>query len=325
MLYHVHDRRSLLASVLLAAISPSSLASTFPDRPIRIIVAFAAGPGPDFLARTLARKMEDKFGWTVMVENRPGAGGNLGTGDVAKAKPDGLTLLMGHVGALAVNPSIYAKLPFDPKKDLAPISMVGTAPLVLVTGTASRYKTLADVIAAGKRGDSVSYGYSGAGTISHLSGAMLGRASGFVFNNIPYKGASQGILDMMGGRLDLYMSSVATLTGHIQEGKVRPLAVTSPSRLPEFPDVPTVAEQGFDGFNATTWFALVAPAKTPPDIIEKLREAVAVALRDPDLVDKFRKAGTLPRASSAEELARFIASESVLWGRIAVESGAKVE
>ncbi|WP_295374342.1 tripartite tricarboxylate transporter substrate binding protein [uncultured Pseudacidovorax sp.] len=316
--------------MLLTALLPTLLvtpthAERYPDRPIRLIVPFNAGPGPDFLARVIARRLEDQFGWTLVVENKAGAGGNIGTNEVAKAKPDGYTLLMGHVGALAVNPSIYPKLPFDPKVDFAPVGMVGTAPLALVTGKDSPYRSLADVVAAAKAGKRLSYGYSGTGTISHLGGAILGNAAGIELVNVPYKGASQGLIDLAGGRLDLYMSSVATLAGHVQAGKLHALAVTSAQRFPGLPEVPTVAEQGFPDFDATTWFAIVAPRGTPPERVATLNDALVKVLADPELQAQFRNAGTLPKASTPEALARFRDSEAAHWGRIAKDIGVKPE
>jgi tripartite-type tricarboxylate transporter receptor subunit TctC len=315
-----------LAIGVLCLWSVSTAWAQFPTRAIRLVVPFNAGPGPDNLARITATKLQEQFGWTVVVDNKPGAGGNIGTNEVAKSRADGYTLLFGHVGALAVNPAIYRRLPFDPKKDLVPVSMLAASPLLLVTGSSSAYKSLSDVVKAAQgQAESVTYGYSGTGTISHLSGAVLGKAAGVKFRNIPYKTAAQGAIDLAAGRLDLYMSSAASLSGYVRDGKLRALAITSALRDPDLPDVPSVAEQGYPGFDAVTWFGLMAPAGTPEETIRTLSEAFNTVLKDRDTVARFKAVGAVSRPGSPAALAKYLDEETVRWGRVAAESGAQVE
>jgi tripartite-type tricarboxylate transporter receptor subunit TctC len=319
-------RRAAIGALCCLTFASASAWAQYPTRAIRLVVPFNAGPGPDNLARITANKLQEQFGWNVVVDNKPGAGGNIGTNEVAKARADGYTLLFGHVGALAVNPTIYTRLPFDPKKDLVPISMVATSPLLLVTGKSSPYRNLSDVLAAARRqADTVSYGYSGTGTIAHLSGAALGKAAGTTFRNIPYKTAAQGVLDLAAGRLALYMSSAASLSGYVRDGKLHAIAITSAQRDPDLPDVPSVAEQAIAGFDASTWFALMAPAGTPEEVVRTLNEAVTTVLKDPDTVERFRSVGAVTRPGSPAALASYLDAEVVRWGKVATESGAKVE
>lgn len=291
-----------------------------------MVVAFPAGGGPDLLARTLAEALHSAKGWNVLVVNQPGAGGNLGTGEVAKAQPDGYTVLFGHVGALAVNPTLFKQLPFDPVKDFAPVGMIATSALVLVTGSTKPYKSLRELFAeAKKRPGEVSMGFSGSGTLSHLSTTQLASAGNVKLTMIPYKGASQGLIDVVGGNVDAYTSSMASLLGHIRGGKVRALAVTSAARSPDPPDVPTVAEQGFPGFEAVTWFGMVAPARTPAPILAELNAALQEALKSAAVIEKFRTDGSVPVATSPDEFGRFLRAETARWGKVVRDAGVETQ
>ena len=316
------NRRQALALAAGASLAGFAHAAGFPELPIKMVVAFPAGGGPDLLARTLAEALRAAKGWNVLVVNRPGVGGNLGTGEVAKAPADGYTVLFGHVGALAVNPTLFKQLPFDPLKDFAPVGMVATSALVVVTGSGKPYQSLRDLLAeAKKRPGEVSVGFSGSGTLSHLSATQLATAAQAKLAFVPYKGASQGLIDVVGGNIDAYVSSLASLLGHVQGGKVRALAVTSASRAVELPTVPTVAEQGFPGFEAVTWFGMVAPVGTPPVILAELNEALQAALKSPAVIEKFRTDGSMPVASTPEAFGRFLRAETTRWGKVVREAG----
>lgn len=319
-------RRTLLWGFGAAALPWSARAAKWPDRPVRMLVGFPPGGGPDLLARTLAEALNAEQGWNVLVVNRPGAGGNLAADEVARAAPDGYTILFGHVGALAVNPTLYRKLSFDPLKDFAPVSMLATSPLLVVTSADKPFRSLGDVLKeAGRHPGQVSVGFSGTGTISHLSMTQLAGLSDTKLSFVPYKGASQGMVDVVGGNVDLYVSSVASLLAHVRGGKVRALAITSAHRAPELPDVATVAEQGFPGFDASTWFGMTAPAATPPAIIAELQRGVAAALQSPSVVAKFRADGSMPLSSSPEEFGRFLQAETVRWGKVVREAGVEIQ
>lgn len=310
------SRRHVLALSVGAMVLPSFGAS-FPDRPIRMMVAFPAGGGPDLLARSLAESLRATKGWNVVVVNRPGAGGNLGTAEVAQATADGYTVLFGHVGALAVNPSLFKQLNFDPLKDFAPVGMIATSPLVVVTGPGKPYASLRDLLAeARKRQGQVTVGYSGSGTISHLSMTQIVALAGVNVLMVPYKGASQGLVDVMGGNIDGYISSMASLLGHVRTGKARALAITTANRSPDLPEVATVAEQGFAGFDAVTWFGMTLPVGTPAPLVAEWNAALQAALKSPELVERFRVDGSVPVATSAEAFGRFLKVETDRWGKV---------
>lgn len=315
-------RQSLVVMLSAGGACLPALPSTYPDKPIRMMVAFPAGGGPDLLARTLAEALRATRGWTVVVVNKSGAGGNLGSGEVAAAAPDGYTLLFGHVGALAVNPTLFKQMAFDPLRDFEPVSMVATSALVVVTGSGKPYQSLRELLAeAGKRPGEVSVGFSGSGTISHLSTTQLAALSGVRLNLVPYRGASQGIVDVVAGNVDSYVSSLASLLQHVRGGKARALAVTTETRSPELPSVATVAEQGFPGFDASTWFALVAPKGTPAPVIAEWNAAVRAALKSAPVVEKFRADGSVPVTSTPEEFGRFLRAETTRWGKVVRDSG----
>ncbi|MDB5858401.1 MAG: tripartite tricarboxylate transporter substrate binding protein [Ramlibacter sp.] len=316
------NRRQAVALAAGVSLGGLARAAGYPEQPIKMVVAFPAGGGPDLLARTLAEALRSAKGWNVLVVNRPGVGGNLGTGEVAKAAPDGYTVLFGHVGALAVNSTLFKQLPFDPLKDFAPVGMIATSPLVMVTGSTKPYQSLRDLLAeAKKRPGEVSVGFSGSGTLSHLSSTQLATAAQVKLALVPYKGASQGLIDVVGGNIDAYVSSLASLLGHVQGGKVRALAITSAQRSPELPAVATVAEQGYPGFEAVTWFGLVAPAATPPAIVAEFNAALQSALKSPAVIEKFRVDGSLPVASSPEAFGRFLRAETTRWGKVVRDAG----
>ena len=318
------QRRIVLAWMAAAACS-GALAQAWPAKPIRLIVPFPAGGGTDIITREVANRLQSS-GYTFVVENRPGSGGNLGVDAAAKAAPDGYTLVMGQTSNLAINPTLYARLPYDPVRDLTPISLVANAPLVIVTGADSPYRTLADVVkAAQAKPGHINYASSGSGTVAHLAAESFQKVAGVKFTHIPYKGAAQGATDVISGQVQLYVSSIPTLIGHIRSGKMRPIAVTSDKRVDDLPNVPTVAESGYKGFEAVTWFGIAGPANLPRDIVARLNADIAKALKDPALQKKLGDQGADVAASSADQFGRLIRDDMARWAPIVKESGAKVD
>jgi tripartite-type tricarboxylate transporter receptor subunit TctC len=301
-------------------------AQAYPSRPIKLIVPFPAGGGTDLIAREVANKVAVANGWSIVIDNKPGSGGNLGVDAAAKAPADGYTLVLGQTSNLAINPTLYAKLPYNPEKDLTPIVEVASAPLVLVVAADSPYKTLVDLVAAAKaKPESLNYASSGSGTVAHLATEMFQKTAAIKFTHVPYKGAAQGSTDLIGGQIQMYMSSVPTLIGYIKNGKMRAIAVTSPKRTADLPSVPTIAESGFKGFEAVTWFGVAGPAGLPKDVVAKLNGAFNKALQDPEVKKKLASQGAETLGGTPEQFAKLIHEDIGRWGRIVKESGAKVD
>ena len=314
---------------LAAAAMPAGTAfaqAAYPSKPIRLIVPFPPGGGTDMIARTLAQKLTDQNKWNVIVDNRPGAGGNLGVDAAAKSAPDGYTLVMGQTSNLAINPTLYPKLPYDPLKDLVPVALVSSSPIVIAAPVNSPYKTFADVVAAAKgKPDALTLGYSGNGTVAHLAGELAENAAGIQLRHIPYKGAAQAMTDLVGGQIDLYMSSVPTLLGQVRNGKLKIIAITSAKRAGQLPDVPTLAESGYKGFDAVTWFGILAPAGTPAPIVAQLNKAINQALQQPDVADKLRSEGGDVMGGTSEQFGQLLRTEVPRWGKIVKDSGASLD
>jgi tripartite-type tricarboxylate transporter receptor subunit TctC len=312
---------------IVASVVPFAAAQDYPgSKPIRLVVPFPAGGGTDIFARVIGNKLTETLKWVIIVDNKPGAGGNIGIDAVAKAPPDGYTIGLGQTSNLAINPTLYAKLPYDPLKDLVPIVLVADAPLVLVVPASSPYKTLGELIAAAKTkpGD-ISFGSPGNGTVAHLTGELLQTAAGIKFQHIPYKGSAQAMTDLMGGQVQVYMSSVPTALSQIKAGKLRPLAVSSTKRVATLPDVPTIAEAGYKGFDANTWFGLVAPKGTPTAIVDKINAEVNKVLSSSDVKEKFAAEGGGPMGGSSQEFAALLKADHAKWGKVVKDSGAKVD
>jgi tripartite-type tricarboxylate transporter receptor subunit TctC len=322
-------RRSLLALTATFAatlVSTGALAQAYPSKAIRVVVPFPPGGGTDIIAREVTQKVAAATGWTFVIDNKPGAGGNLGVDAAAKAPADGYTLVLGQTSNLAINPTLYAKMPYNPQKDLAPIVLVANAPLVMVTGVGSPYKTLADAVNAAKaKPGGVNFASPGNGTVAHLTSELFQRAAGVKTQHIPYKGAAQALTDVISGTVELYMSSVPTLLGQIKQGKLRALAVTSDKRVDDLPDTPTINESGYKGFNAVTWFGFLAPAGTPPEVLKLLNAEFNKALQQPALRKKLGDEGADPAGGSAEQFATLIREDGVRWGKVVKESGARID
>jgi tripartite-type tricarboxylate transporter receptor subunit TctC len=321
------SRRWMIGLLSSLALVPAiAQTDAWPSKPLRVIVPFPAGGGTDIVARDVTQKMSVTTKWTFVIDNKPGSGGNLGIDTAAKAPADGYSLVIGQTSNLAINPSLYSKLPYDPIKDLTPIGLIGNAPLVLVVPTDSPFKTLGDVIKAAKAQPGfINYATSGNGTVAHLATELLQREAGIKLTHIPYKGATQGINDVIGGQVQLYMSSVPTLLGHIKNGKLRPLAVTAAKRTDDLPQTPTVAESGYKGFEAVTWFGLLGPAKLPASVVRTANTELNKALNSPDLRKKLEDQGLNVTSSSSEEFAKLIKADIAKWAPVVKDSGAKAD
>ncbi|MCS3507109.1 Bug family tripartite tricarboxylate transporter substrate binding protein [Achromobacter sp. AGC78] len=316
----------VLSGLALVCVAGLSAAQGYPDKPIRLIVPFPPGGGTDVLAREAALKVAKNTGWNIVTENRPGSGGNIGVDNVAKSAPDGYSLVLGQTSNLAINPTLYAKLPYDPEKDLTAIGLIADAPLVLVVPANSPLKSFDDMIAAARaKPELLTYASSGNGTVAHLAAVQLQNAAGIKLTHIPYKGAAQASNDLIGGQIDMYLSSVPTLIGHIRNGKMRALAVTAAQRASDLPDVPTIAERGYPGFEAVTWFGLAAPAGVPKEIVQRLNAEFNKALQTSDLSQKYQEQGARVLTGTPEDFAKLIHDDRIRWGKIVKDSGARVE
>ena len=317
---------TVLFSALAIASGNSFAQADYPNKPIRLIVPFPAGGGTDIYARLIANKLTERLKWVVVVDNKPGAGGNIGVDAAAKSPPDGYTIVIGQTSNLAINPTLYPKLPYDPQKDLAPIVLLADSAMALVVPAQSPYKAVKEVISAAKQkpGD-ISLGFPGNGTVAHLTSVMFQSASGTKFQHVPYKGAAQALTDLMGSSIESYMSSATTVIGHVRGGKLRALAVTGKKRIESMPDVPTIEESGYLGFDAVTWFGLLAPAGTPVAIVERINTEVNKILALPDVKEKIASEGGGPIGGTSQEFSRFLAAELPKWGKLVKESGAKIE
>jgi len=318
--------RRLVLALAGSILSGGALAQAWPAKPIRLIVPFPPGGGTDIIARETSQRVAKATGWTFVIDNRPGAGGNLGVDAVAKSPADGYTIVIGQTSNLAINPTLYTKLPYDPQKDLAPIVLLANAPLVMVTGPGTPYKSLADAVGAARaKPGQINFASPGNGTVAHLTSELFQRAAGVKMQHIPYKGAAQAMTDVMSGTVDLYMSSVPTLLPHIKQGKVRALAVTSARRVDDLPDVPTINESGFKGFDAVTWFGLLAPAGTPKEVVARLNAEFNKALKMPELAKRLSDEGADPAGGTPEQFAALIKDDIPRWGKVVKESGARID
>ncbi|MBI0536060.1 tripartite tricarboxylate transporter substrate binding protein [Roseomonas sp. KE2513] len=322
------NRRSLLGAGGLALALPAIHAraqESWPSKPIRIVVGFAAGGATDISTRVMQPKLSAILGVPVVIENRPGAGGNLATEVVVRAPPDGSTFLMGTIGALAINPSLYASLPFDPQADLTPVAMAGNVLNVLVVPADRPWRSVAELIAAAKaRPDTITYGSSGVGGAGHLAGALLDRMAGISTVHVPYRGGGPMMTDLIGGKVDYAFSTAPTALPQVQSGRLRLLAVPTAQRIRAQSDVPTVAET-LPGYEVQNWYALVGPKGLSPAIVTRMNAAMREALADPTVSASLEGQGVEPLPSSPEELARFIREETEKWAPIVRETGAKVE
>lgn len=319
-------QRALMGLALTTCVVSLAQAQAWPAKPIRLVVPFPAGGGTDIIGRELTQKITEASKWTFIVDNKPGSGGNIGIDNVAKSPADGYSLVLGQTSNLAINPSLYAKLPYDPARDLTPISLVASAPLALVVAANSPLRTLGDLVAAAKaRPDQINFATSGNGTVAHLATELFKKEASIRLTHIPYKGAAQGLNDVIGGQVEVYVSSIPTLIGHIKSGKLRALAVTSLKRVDDLPEVPTIAESGYKGFEAVTWFGVLGPANLPRDITARVNAEVNKALQTPELKKKLGDQGADVGGSTPEQFGKLVRDDMVRWGAVVRESGAKID
>ncbi|MBI1990809.1 MAG: tripartite tricarboxylate transporter substrate binding protein [Betaproteobacteria bacterium] len=315
--------RLVLVALLVAAVPAH--AQTYPAKSIRIVVPFAPGGGADIIARILGQKMTDSWGQQVVVDNRAGASGNIGAEIVAKAAPDGHTLLMAS-SALAINPSVYRSVPYDPIKDFAPITQPALLPNILVVHSSVPVKTVRDLIALAKsRPGQLAYASAGAGTGTHLAAEMFKLQAGVDMVHVPYKGGGAVISDLLGGQVALTFATLPSVMPYVKAGRLRALAMTTTKRWPGLPTVPTIAESGFPGFEISTWIGLLAPAGTPKDVVGKLHGEVTRILKLPDVRERFDSLGMEPVGDSPEQFAQYIRSELAKYAKVVRQSGARVE
>jgi tripartite-type tricarboxylate transporter receptor subunit TctC len=317
---------AMIAAVTTFAAGSALAQSNYPSRPVSMVVGFAPGGGTDTVARILAKNVGDALGQQVVVENKAGAGGNIATDYVAHAAPDGHTLLLGNVGSLAVAPHIVANLPYDPFRDFSPITMAVVFANVLVVQPSLPVHTLADFVKlAREKPGTITYGSSGIGGAGHLAGELLKMMAKIDIVHVPYKGGGPAMQGMLGGQVQAIFATPVSSNGQRKAGKVRTIATTGPKRAELLADVPTVAESGYPGYEAMNWYAYVAPAKTPKDIIDRLNREIVKALAAPEVIALLQKQGLEPSSSSPEELGRYIRSEYEIWGKVVKQAGIKAQ
>lgn len=316
----------LLAAASAMAVATAGVAQTYPDRAVRIVVPYPPGGSADLVGRMVADKLAKSLGQPVVVENKGGASGTIGSETVGRAEPDGYTLLVAISDTHALAPAVSSNVPYDPVKDFAPISLLAVQPFVLAAGPKLKGTTLADFTKAAKdRPGKLTYASNGAGGMQHLAMELFNAAAGTKTLHIPYKGAGPALSDVMGGHVDAIFISLQAGAGNLKSGKLRPIAITSSERLAVAPEIPTFAESGFPAFKAQQWYGLLAPSKTPPEIIARLNREVAEAMRAPDVAEKLRAAGTEPIGGTSAEFETFLAKEIATWAQVAKANNIRLD
>lgn len=310
----------------MASAPRAVLAQAYPDKPIRLVVPFPPGGPTDIVARPLAQLLSDSLKQSVVIDNKGGAGGSIGANNVAKSPPDGYSLLMGTVGTNAINGSLYQELSYDQVKDFTPIALVASAPVAIVVNSSEQVKSLQDLVRMAKaRPNFIQFASAGNGTPGHLSGAMFESAAQIKLQHIPYKGSAPAITDLVGNHVPAMFDPIQSVIAHINNGRVRALAVTSDQRSPVLPDVPTVAELGYPQFESTAWWAVFAPAKLPDSVAQKLRAEVQKAVSSVAFKERLGNLGVVPNQNFKESLADFQQREIVKWSKAVKDSGAKID
>lgn len=316
----------LVAFAAMSHAAAAEDASDYPSRPIRLVVPYSPGGSSDVLARALGTALHEKLGASVVVENRTGAGGTIAANFVAKAPPDGYTILMGNVAVLSIAAHVYRTLPYDPAKDFSAISMIGKSPLVYVANPKLPVKNLTELIAfAKKEPRKISFGTSGSGGFTHLGGELLNRAAGSTMVHVPYKGSAPVLVALMSGEVELGVTQVGEMLPLYKSGRVRALGITGSEKSPPIPEVATAQAQGINGLNITTWFGIVAPAGVPTSIVSKLNSALVDILNDQALKQRYASEGLLLQGSDVQTFERYIQEESKVWAKIVKDSGFKPE
>jgi tripartite-type tricarboxylate transporter receptor subunit TctC len=314
-----------IAAIAFAFTVAGAAAQGYPAKPVRFVVPYAPGGSTDTLARTIGVKLTDLLNQQVVVDNRPGASGNIGMDIVAHALPDGYTIVLGYIANLAIDPSLYRKMPYDPVRDFAPITELASSPNVLVAHSSVPVKSFKELLAKAKQGGQFNFASAGIGSVGHLTGELLNQMAGIKMVHVPYKGSGQAVTDLLGGHVQLMFSGFSSTLPHIRAGKLRALVVTGAQRSSATPDVPTIAESGFPGFEATAWYGVLAPAKTPKQVVSRLHDDIVKALHDPAVNKRLAGLGFEIVGSTPEQFSAYIKSEIKKWEKAVKASGAKPE
>ncbi|WP_374304596.1 Bug family tripartite tricarboxylate transporter substrate binding protein [Ferrovibrio sp.] len=322
--------RTLIAAaatfLVLCTTAPAALAQAYPTKPVRVVVPFPAGGTTDILARHVSQKLTERLGQQFVVDNKAGAGGNIGTEAVAKSDPDGYTIMMGTIGTHSINISLYSKLSYDPVKDFAPISLVAMVANVLVVHPSVPAKNVQEFIALAKsQPGKLNFGTPGNGTSGHLSAELFKSMTGTDMIHVPYRGSGPMLTDLLGGNVQFTFDNLPSALPHIRSGALRALGVTTPKRWPSTPDIPTIAEQGLPDYSATAWFAMYAPAKTPPAIVNKLSDEIDTILKTPEMKAQFEQQGADPVGGKPQVLADLMKTEIEKWAKAVKASGARID
>ena len=319
------QRLALAAFAALALLAPGARAQPYPSHPVRMVVPFAPGGATDIIARIVAQRLADRLGQSVVVENKPGAGTTIGNAEVAKAKPDGYTFLFAPT-PFVISQVVYPKLPYDPQKDFAPVSLLATSPFILVVNAAFPARTTAELVAIAKaKPGTVTFASAGNGTVPHLAGELFRLRAGVDIVHVPYKGGGPAIVDLVSGQVPMMFATPIEVSAHVQSGRLRVLGATSLARLAAMPDVPTLSESGYPDFEVLSFFGVLAPAGTPPEIVNKLSSEIQKIMHDPEMQAKFQGMGAKPIGSTPEEFAQFITVERDKWATVIKDANITIE
>jgi tripartite-type tricarboxylate transporter receptor subunit TctC len=312
---------AILFGLTVCASALAQTADNYPNRSITMVVAFPAAGTTDILARLIGQKLTEKFKQTVIVENRPGAAGNIGTAYVAKAPPDGYTIMMGTIGTQSINPSLYKKMPYDAAKDFVPITRAAMVPNLLVVNKDAPFNTFPEMMAYEKANPGkLTYGSSGNGTTLHLSGELFNLMAGTRITHIPYKGSTPAVADLLGGQISMIFDNMPSAIQQVKSGRLKALAVTSAQRNPQLPEIPTIQELGVAGYEVWSWFGLLAPAATPKPIVDKLNASIVEIIKQPDVQARIIELGAVPVPETSAEFGAFIAAETIKWAKVVKEA-----
>ena len=318
--------RRLLTVLLLCVVAAQAFAQAYPSKPVKMIIPYPPGGGNDTLGRLFAVKLGERIGQPVVVENRPGAGTLIGTEAAAKSTPDGYTILLSSIATHALSPNLYSKVPYDPIRDFAPITLLGIAPTVLVVTNDLPAKDLAELVAAAKaKPGALAYASGGNGTPPHINGEVFKSVAGVDLLHVTYKGGGPALVDLIAGRVQVMLDTAASAMPHVRGGKLRALAITGPKRSPEYPDLPTFAEAGLPQYDTNAWYSMHAPAGTPPEVVRRLNAELVASLKDADVQARFKQLSTEPVGNTPEEFAAFVRAELDKYARIIKSAGIRLD
>ncbi len=321
------QRLLIVFSFLVALIMNAfAHAQAYPAKPVRLIVPFAPGGTTDVLARLVAQKLGESLGQQFIIENKPGAGGNIGAEIAVKSPADGYTLVMSFDGTMAINPNTYAKMPFDPQKDLVAVANVAQVPLLIVVHPGVAAKSIAEFVALAKANPGrINYSSAGHGSTGHLTGELFRARAGIEIVHVSYRGGGQAVQDLLGGQIQMLVTALPTVEGHLKGGKLRALAFTSSRRMPGAPEVPTLAEAGYPGIEVLSWYGILAPAGTPPEIVRRLNAEINRVLQAPEVRERLTALGTEPTGGSPEQFAQVIRADTARWAKVVSDAGIRIE